>query len=169
MTTKTEWNLFWITDFEAEEPYLSDMHAKGWQLKSIGLNQFYNFEQVEPADMVYRLDFKEGTRRDEASYRQIYQDYGWEYVTTCNNFSIFRKVPSADQEDQIYSDRESQYEMVKRIFRRRYLLLLGIYLLIFALMIGNEPSFVLGVSLTVLPLLIYLTWRFYQLKEKMKD
>ncbi|WP_049618436.1 MULTISPECIES: DUF2812 domain-containing protein [unclassified Streptococcus] len=140
MITKTKRKLFWITDFES----------------------------VEPADMVYRLDFKEGNRSDEASYQQIYQDYGWQYVATCNNFSIFRKALSTDQEDQIYSDRDSQYQMVKLIFRRCYLLVLGIYLLVLATMIGREPSFVFGFSTVLVPLLMYLGWRFYQLKKLLK-
>lgn len=166
MKTKKELKLFLITDFEQEEAYLSAMHQKGWKFTGIQGSMVYCFEACEPADVVYKMDFKPNTEKDTESYRQLYQDYGWEYVTVCNNFYIFRKSNVADGDLDIFSDENSKQAMIKQIFRRRFLLALAIYLVVFSIgWIFKLTQFTLGVAITAIPLSLYLAYRFYQLQK----
>ena len=92
METKTECRVFFITDFNQQAHYLSNMHKKGWKLVKISWSLFYHFEKCEPEDVVYQVDFKESKNKDRKSYLRMYEDYGWEFVTSCQNFVIFRKA-----------------------------------------------------------------------------
>lgn len=166
MKTKKEFKLFFITDFEREEAYLSEMHRKGWKLVSIGGALTYHFEETTPADVVYKIDFKPNTEKDTENYHQLYRDYGWEYVTTFNNFYIFRKSGVEDGDLEIFNDEASKQAMIKQIFRRRFLLIVFLYLA--ALGLGffvKSLEFALGIAVTAVPLTIYLAYRFYQLRK----
>lgn len=166
MKTKKEFKLFLITDFEKEETYLSEMHKKGWKFTGVQGRLVYCFEACEPADVVYKIDFKPNTEKDIESYRQLYQDYGWEYVATCNNFYIFRKSDVEDSDLEIFSDEASKQAMVKQIFRRRFLLIVFLYLVALSLgFFAKSLEFALGIAVTALPFTIYLAYRFYQLKK----
>lgn len=167
MKTKKEFKLFLITDFEREEAYLSEMHRKGWKFVSIGGALTYHFEETAPADVVYKIDFKPNTEKDFENYYQLYRDYGWEYVTTFNNFYIFRKSGVEDGNLEIFNDEASKQAMIKQIFRRRFLLIVFLYLV--ALGLGffvKSLEFALGIAVTAVPLTIYLAYRFYQLRKK---
>ncbi len=166
MKTKKELKLFLITDFEKEEAYLSSMHRKGWKFVSIGGALTYHFEETTPANVVYKLDFKPNTAKDTESYLQLYRDYGWEYVTTFNEFYIFRKSVVADGDLEIFNDEASKQAMIKQIFRRRFLLIVFLYLV--ALGLGffvKSLEFALGLAVTAVPLTIYLAYRFYRLRK----
>ncbi|MGT2757066.1 DUF2812 domain-containing protein [Streptococcus ovuberis] len=112
-----------------------------------------------------QLDFKGNGRADQESYYQLYQDYGWEPVTTCNSFEIFRKPARQVEDDGIFSDNASKLEMIGRIFKRRFLLSIFLYLYLIVLQDENT-TFRIGVSLIYLPLLLYVAYRFYRLKRK---
>lgn len=64
--------------------------------------------------MVYQLDFA-GTSKD---YLQLYQDYGWQYCVSCDNWNYFRK-PQAAMNDpidsQLFSDQDSKRLFVQKI------------------------------------------------------
>ena len=92
METKIESKVFFITDFNQQAHYLSNMHKKGWKLVKISWSLFYHFEKCEPEDVVYQVDFKESKNKDRESYLRMYEDYGWEFVTSCQSFIIFRKL-----------------------------------------------------------------------------
>lgn len=119
MKKKREFRLFTIVDYEKEEEYLRYMHQNGW--KFIGYRYgFFHFEECQPEDVVYGIDFKEKRLDDE--YLQLFEDAGWEYISTCLSFVYFRKkaedfLPEEDR--QIYSDALSRVEMVDTIVRRR--------------------------------------------------
>ena len=51
METKTEFRVFFITDFNQQAHYLSNMHKKGWKLVKISWSFFYHFEKCESEDM----------------------------------------------------------------------------------------------------------------------
>lgn len=166
MKTKKELKLFLITDFEREEAYLSDMHRKGWKFVSIGGVLTYHFEETTPADVVYKLDFKPNTEKDTESYLQLYQDYGWEYVTVFNNFYIFRKAEAEDGDLDIFSDEASKKAMISQIFRRRFLLVVFLYLVAFGFgFFVKSLEFALGLAVTAVPATLYLAYRFYQLRK----
>lgn len=166
MKTKKELKLFLITDFEREEAYLSDMHRKGWKFTGIQGSLVYCFEACEPAEVVYKLDFKPNTEKDTESYLQLYQDYGWEYVTVFNNFYIFRKAEAEEGDLDIFSDDASKKAMIKQIFRRRFLLGVFLYLVVFGFgFFAISLEFALGLAVTAVPVTLYLAYRFYQLHK----
>lgn len=121
---------FWtITDYEKEEQFLREQHKAGWKIRRYLLPGFYLFDQCIPEDMVYRLDFEQASKYERTEYFQMYRDYGWEYLFDVNGFSYFCK-PAASAQDslEIFSDNESRLEMVERIFKRRMIPLLIVFL-----------------------------------------
>ena len=57
MMTKQEFKYFTITEYDREQEYLSQMHREGWKFTSVtGIGQ-YHFEQCEPEEVVYQLDY----------------------------------------------------------------------------------------------------------------
>ena len=121
---------FWtITDYEEEEQFLREQHREGWRLKRYFFPGFYLFDRCTPEDVVYRLDFDQAVKGEKMGYLKMYQDYGWEYLFDVNGFSYFRKSAAGfDEETEIFSDNDSRLEMVRRIFRRRMVPLLCVFL-----------------------------------------
>lgn len=121
---------FWtITDYEKEEQFLSEQHREGWKIRRYILPGFYTFEKCTPQEMIYRLDFDQAEKGEKAEYLQMYRDYGWEYLFDVNNFSYFRKpAGSAEENMEIFSDNKSRLEMVQRIFTRRMVPLMIVFL-----------------------------------------
>ena len=64
METKIECKVFFITDFNQQAQYLTEMHRKGWRLTKIRWSFFYHFEKCEPEDVAYQVDFKESKITD---------------------------------------------------------------------------------------------------------
>ena len=81
--------------------------------------------------MVYKLDFNPQSAVEKDSYVQLYADYGWEYLQDLNEYSYFRKsVSNTDDHDMdIFSDNQSKLEMLKRIFLKKLVPVLAIFLL----------------------------------------
>ncbi|MBM7643270.1 DUF2812 domain-containing protein [Streptococcus loxodontisalivarius] len=167
MATKTEVKQFWITDFDEEAAYLREMHQKGWKFVKVR-GFFYHFESCQPEDVVYQVDFKGRKNGSKADYLQLFEDYGWEYVTDFNKFSYFRKS-AADGDTEIYNDMESKYKMVKRIFRDRFVFSLILY--IFALTVTSSDVFPIIVAITFIyfSMVAYVLYRFYQLRKRLKS
>lgn len=127
---KKEWHGFILTDYEEEEQFLRKKHQEGLRLvKSV--SYLYYFERCLPDDVVYRIDFNPQQKQDRESYYKMYEDYGWEHIQDMNDYSYFRKpaegVQAADME--IFSDDESRYEMLVRIFWKRMIPVLLIFML----------------------------------------
>ena len=121
--------LFTITDYEEEEQWLRLRHNEGWRLVSFTVPCFYTFEQCEPEDVVYRLEFRQRRRGEGDGYIEMYRDYGWEYVGVCNSFHYFRK-PASEGDLEIFSDDASRLGMVNDIFKKRMLPILCIFMCI---------------------------------------
>lgn len=126
-----EFHYFLLTDYEKEETFLREKHNAGYKLVKVALPGFYYFEKCEPEDVVYRLDFNPQTSSERDSYLQMYKDYGWEYMQDLNEYSYFRKsardLDAADTE--IFSDNESRLDMLKRIFKKRMIPVMVVFLL----------------------------------------
>lgn len=121
---------FWtIMDYEEEEQFLREQHQNGWRFKRYLLPGFYFFDRCTPEDVVYRLDFDQAGTGEKLGYLQLYRDYGWEYLFDVNSFSYFRKPADIIEDDlEIFSDNESRLEMIGRIYRRRMIPLMIIFL-----------------------------------------
>ena len=133
--TKHVLRIFTVPEYEKEAVWLTAM-----QLKSVQGNMFYTFERTEPEDVIYRLDYNAEANKDIDSYRQIFADCGWTYVTGIDGFHYFRKSASAMQKNEapdIFSDNESRLDMCRRIWRGRMIPLL---ILLCAIFIPNAVS-----------------------------
>lgn len=129
---KKEFHFFTLTDFEEEEIFLREKHKNGQKFVKVQLPGIYCFEECEPEDVVYRLDFNPKSEGDKSSYQQMFADYGWEYMQDLNEFSYFRKKAENEEEGdmEIFSDMTSRFDMVKRIFMKRMVPFLAIFFLI---------------------------------------
>ena len=89
----------------------------------------YHFEKCEPEDVIYRLDYNREGILHKSEYTKMFEDCGWEYLQDYVGYSYFRK-PAAEAEgaDEIFCDDDSRLEMLKRVFRRRIILLIILFL-----------------------------------------
>ena len=134
--TIRECKSFYISEFRAEEAWLSFMHHQGWKLESIDKIGFhYTFRACEPQDWIYQLDFKEDGVAEE-DYLLMYQDYGWELVLRFRHWFYFRKLRTGDMtadDLSIFSDNTSRIQMCRQVIRHHAKLvamILGGFLLI---------------------------------------
>lgn len=124
---KRKIRLFGVPDWQQEEEWLREQHKKG--LKFVRYNLIYVFEECEPEDVVYQLDFKGGDR-DHEEYIQMFKDCGWEYLQDFAGYSYFRKPAREmkENEEGIFCDEESRLEMIKNVYRQKVLPLIIIFL-----------------------------------------
>lgn len=118
--TKKEFKWFTITQYKQEEEYLSSMHRHGWKLTKVVFPGLYYFEECEPENVTYRLDYNQEGIANKAEYVQMFSDCGWEYLFDFVGYSYFRKASDeADINDEIFCDDESRLDMMKRVYRGR--------------------------------------------------
>ena len=136
MEKKVVYRIATIADYDREALYLSKMHAEGWKLKEVTYSNLvvavkYTFEQCQPKQVSYQLDFYPMKKSERGSYLQLFKDCGWEHITDFNGFSYFRKLHSgieSDAEFEIYNDATGKLAMVKRILTRRMFPILLLFL-----------------------------------------
>jgi len=131
MTEIKQFHWFWAWEDEKEEAWLREMAQKGWHFKSVSLPGNYIFEQGEPRNDVYRLDYFID-RKDMTNYLQIFQDAGWDYMGEMNGWQYFRKEAGEGEVPEIFSDNESKAKKYERI-----MLFLIIFLPIFIIFPKN--------------------------------
>ncbi|MEJ2447203.1 MAG: DUF2812 domain-containing protein [Anaerolineales bacterium] len=130
LVTKFRW--FWAWEDEKEETWLADMAGKGLHLESISPFGIYHFQQGEPANIVYRLDFHILKNQDKESYLQLFEDAGWEHVGDLSSWVYFRRPVNGSQFPEIFSDQESKIDKYRRMI---------VYLAIFLpIMVISIPS-----------------------------
>lgn len=122
MSTCKEFKLFNIAQYDEEAAYLRSMHRAGWRLVRVSFPGNYYFEQCEPEDVVYQLDYNQAGPEHRDDYLRLFADCGWEYMFDFYGFSYFRK-PAAqiEGEESIFCDDASRLAMVERIFKGRLL------------------------------------------------
>ena len=120
MATKTEMRYFSIMDWEKEQDYLREQHKSGWRfIKVTGIGT-YHFEQCEPEDVIYQLDYNQEGIAHKEEYVQMFKDCGWDYLQDFFGYSYFSK-PAAKMggDEEIFCDDSSRVEMMERIFKGR--------------------------------------------------
>ena len=129
MAEKNMTRFFTIADFEEEEIWLREQHKSGWKLVGMTPPCFYTFEQCEPEDVIYRLDFTNNENGED--YFRMLSDFGWEHIGRCVGWEYYRK-PAAqaetEEDGELFSDNESRAEQVNKIIKKRMLPLLCIFL-----------------------------------------
>ncbi len=135
---KKEFKYFTIFKYEEEQEYLRDMHKRGWKLVKISGIGTYHFEECEPEDVVYQLDYNLEKNKE---YFQMFKDCGWEYLFDFAQYSYFCKPKSEMQgEEAIFCDEQSHYDMMDRVIKGR----LTPLLLLFSTLL--LPQFILNMT-----------------------
>ena len=187
MEKKVVYRIATIADYDREALYLSKMHAEGWKLKEVTYSNLvvavkYTFEQCQPKQVSYQLDFYPMKKLERASYLQLFKDCGWEHITDFNGFSYFRKLHSgieSDAEFEIYNDVAGKLAMVKRILTRRMLPILLLFLAllpVFSKFVSGGSSFSWVVFLIfiidwvlLIVFAIQISYIFWSLFQKWKE
>ena len=187
MEKKVVYRIATIADYDREALYLRKMHAEGWKLKEVTYSNLvvavkYTFEECQPEQVSYQLDFYPMRKSDRASYLQLFKDCGWEHITDFNGFSYFRKLHSgieSDAEFEIYNEAAGKLAMVKRILTRRLfpILLLFLALLpVFSKFVAGGSSFSWVVFLIfiidwvlLIVFAIQISYIFWSLFQKWKE
>lgn len=125
---KTKFGWFTIPEWEKEEKWLREQHKNGWKLIKATPPGFYKFEQCEPEDVIYQLDYNQEGMNHISEYIQMFRDCGWEYVTDMMGYAYFRKSSTEMVEDEgIFCDDESKIEMIERVYKGRMIPLIVIF------------------------------------------
>lgn len=156
MTTLKQFHWFWAWDDEKEEVWLRDMAKKGWHFTSVAFPGYYYFEQGEPKDFVFRLDYLT-QRKDIHTYLQIFQDAGWDYMGEMNSWQYFRKEAVNGEAPEIFTDNESKSKKYQRI-----LLILVVFMPIFVINLKtlNTVSGTFFEAVTFIAFCIYLLFTY---------
>jgi len=182
MSTKTEIKFFTITEYEKEEKYLSMEHKHGWKLTRIIFPCFYQFEECEPEDVVYQLDYNPDRHKNFKEYTQMFDDCGWDYICDFVGYSYFYKpIKEMDDNEEIFNDDSSKKDMLDRVFKGRMIPLFIIFgliicpCLIFSIYhcINDSEPFFYGMLFTyicvfILYITIFIKWflKYRALKRK---
>ncbi len=138
--TKKEFKWFNITQYKQEEEYLSSMHRNGWKFIKVVFPGLYYFRKCKPENVTYRLDYNQEGIANKAEYVQIFSDCGWEYLFDFAGYSYFCKASEeAGDNEEIFCDDESKFDMMKRVYRGR---IVPLIVLFFAIIL---PQFVMNV------------------------
>ena len=132
--TKRMFRYFTIADYKEEEKFLSEQHAKGWEISHITIPGIYTFKRCEKEEYIYQLDFPDLENNSKRDYVRMFEDCGWEYLFDFVQFSYFRIKKDNQSERSIFTDDESKIEMVDKIFKRR---MVPILIIFFAIMVPN--------------------------------
>ncbi|HAX69361.1 MAG TPA: hypothetical protein DCY14_07145 [Anaerolineae bacterium] len=172
MTTLKQFHWFWAWDDDKEEAWLRKMAQKGWHFKLVKLPGYYSFEQGEPRNDFYRLDFFIDSKA-KADYVQLFLDAGWEYLGEMGSWQYFRKTALENETLEIYSDNESKSKKYQRIL---FFLVVFLPIYINSINILNKRQDTLSLILTFVMfafMLLYgysiirLGMRVNQLKKKL--
>lgn len=115
MTTITKFKWFWAWQDEKEEAWLAEMAQQGFHLEKIELPGQYTFQQGEPGNYVYRLDFQPLRSKDRDSYLQLFADAGWEHIADLGSWVYFRHAVNGSEIPEIFSDLESKLKKYQRL------------------------------------------------------
>lgn len=110
---KFKW--IWGWEDEKEEAWLRSMAQSGLHLLSSNGFGFYTFVTGQPADVVYRLDYRTERKTDLQDYLQLFQDAGWENVGNMAGWQYFRKPVQPGQNPEIYTDPQSKVAKYQRL------------------------------------------------------
>lgn len=166
--TVTIYKLFWADQDVEQEQWLREQSRNGLQLRSVNPLCGFTFTRGAAQDVVYRIDFH--SNWDTGSYRQLFEDDGWEHAASVAGWQYWRKAAGNGAEPQIFTDLASQVSKYRQV-----LLLVAICSLpLAAMVISPRPgAFLDAVSgpgmvvigfavLVALPINAYGAWRLFK-------
>jgi len=162
MTTLKKFHWFWAWDDEKEEVWLREMSNNGWHFVTVSFPSNYVFEQGEPIDYAYRLDYMIN-RKDKDNYLLLFEDAGWEYLGELGGWQYFRQQTSKGDVPEIYSDSRSKAKKYQRI-----LLFLTIFLpiylnTIFFVGAGTDSEFIRILTMLMAAIMVLYAYAMVRL------
>ena len=127
--SKIKIRFFTIADYEEEEIWLRKQHQSGWKIVNLIPPCIYVFEECQPKDVIYRMDYKNSEQT--AEYMQMLKDFGWEYFAHCLGWLYFRKPAEeaeSEQDGELFSDNTSRVDLVSHVVKTRLIPLAIIFL-----------------------------------------
>ncbi|GGA26287.1 DUF2812 domain-containing protein [Psychrobacillus lasiicapitis] len=101
-------------DIEKEEQWLNEQLQKGYRCTNISGLGIYTFEKTDKR-YVLRLDYQDYLSKQKfKDYRGIYEDFGWSYINGPWLGGIRYWQKEEDNQNEIFSDRESTSNYYKR-------------------------------------------------------
>lgn len=121
-----------VLDYDLEEEFLTDMHRKGYKFVDLDGANKYIFEETEPANYIYKLDFPKTfeSEDDKEDYLQMFIDNGWEYLDERFGYTYFRKEAGENENLDIFSDNQSKKDVIKRVFWHKIFPVLFLFLIV---------------------------------------
>jgi len=129
LINKSKW--FWAWQDDREEEWLGEMSRQGLHLQSPGAFGQYAFEQGQPRQVAYRLDFVTTARKND-DYYQLFQDAGWEHVGQMGGWQYWRKDIADGRVPEIFTDNASKVQKYQRLLG-----LLVVFYPIYVLFLAN--------------------------------
>jgi len=130
------------------ESWFSDLAAKGLHLKKMGIH-FARFEKGQPKNMRYRIEVSL-KKRIASEQIEIYEESGWEYVTSYQSFHVFASPCNSDAPELHTDPAEQSFtlkELDKKLTMNATIATLGMIVLIgmmFAIwFLDGTPTFVM--------------------------
>lgn len=152
-------NLSW--DYEKEEQWINQLSAQGLHLMKPGTVKSW-FKKDPSVRYSYCLDYQPGLKKGASmqDYFQLYQDAGWEYVTSYNGiWHYFRKIWEPAPTPKLYTDQESlagQYQKMQRILSVVLCSNVMIFIIVMTILLLRWQSMLWTIALPVTILYILL-------------
>lgn len=111
-----KFKLWFVWQDEEHQQWLQQMAAQGLHFRGTNVLCLHTFERGAPADVVYRWDVRYlPLKRD---YRQLFEDAGWELVTSTVGWRCWRKSRKHGAGTEIFTtgnDHAAKYLRVIRL------------------------------------------------------
>ena len=141
MKTKKEFKYFSIFNHEKEQEYLQEQHRHGWKFLRVNGFGMYHFEECEPEQVIYQLDFYGDDANQKDEYLRMFADCGWEYIQEYAGYTYFRKAVTDETVDEsIFCEDSDRLAMLERVYKGK---LLPMFVIFSACLV---PQFVINVT-----------------------
>jgi hypothetical protein len=125
-------------NIEKEERWLNKQLQKGYRCTNISGLGFYTFEKTDKR-YIMRLDYQDYlSKKKFEDYKGIYEDFGWNYIKGYWLSGIRYWQKENDDQNEIFSDRQSKAHYYKRIMG--YSFWLGMMFLAYSFMYYRDST-----------------------------
>jgi hypothetical protein len=125
-------------NIEKEERWLNKQLQKGYRCTNISGLGFYTFEKTDKR-YIMRLDYQDYlSKKKFEDYKGIYEDFGWNYIKGYSLSGIRYWQKENDDQNEIFSDRQSKAHYYKRIMG--YSFWLGMMFLAYSFMYYRDST-----------------------------
>jgi len=152
------------------ESWIESLASEGWNIDKLGMFSVFRltFQKTGPKRYRYVFDMNLSASYRHKEYRQIYEQFGWEYVGRFNANSYLWRKEYTDERPESFTDMESLKNRNKRVRNAVLAAFILMLISIFALTAGIIICALVGktekilplacVIVFVIPLSVYLYW-----------